>query len=103
MIAITADRRVPGFEELPTVAETYPGFNVTGYLGFVVPSATPRAIVAKIQADSARALKQPDLASKITELGNQSVGSTPEQFDAFIAADMRKWVRVISDAKIPQE
>lgn len=102
-IAVTAERRVPGFEQIPSVAETFPGFNVTGYLGFVVPSATPRAIVAKIHADSARAMKVADLAARITELGNQAVGSTPEEFDAFVATDMQKWVKVIRDAKIPQE
>jgi tripartite-type tricarboxylate transporter receptor subunit TctC len=102
-IAVTAERRVPGFEQIPSVAETFPGFNVTGYLGFVVPSATPRAITAKIHADSARALKAADLAARITELGNQAVGSTPEEFDAFVATDMQKWVKVIRDAKIPQE
>ena len=103
VIAVTTERRVPGFEQIPAIAETYPGFNVSGYLGFVVPSATPRAIVRKIQADSARALKAPDLAARITELGNQAVGSTPEEFDAFIAADMQKWTKVIRDAKIPLE
>ncbi len=103
MIAVTAERRVPGFELLPSVAETYPGFNVTGYLGFVVPAATPRAIVRKIQVDSAAAMKVPDLAARITELGNQAVGSTPEEFDAFVATDMQKWVKVIREAKIPQE
>ena len=103
MIAVTAERRVPGFELLPSVAETYPGFNVTGYLGFVVPTATPRAIVRKIQVDSAAAMKVPDLAARITELGNQAVGSTPEEFDAFVATDMQKWVKVIREAKIPQE
>jgi tripartite-type tricarboxylate transporter receptor subunit TctC len=103
VIAVTTERRVPGFEQIPAIAETYPGFNVSAYLGFVVPSATPRAIVRKIYADSARALKASDLAARITELGNQAVGSTPEEFDAFVAADMQKWAKVIRDAGIPLE
>ena len=48
-------------------------------------------------------MKVPDLAARITELGNQAVGSTPEEFDAFVATDMQKWVKVIREAKIPQE
>jgi len=103
VIAVTTGKRVPGFEQFPAIAETYPGFDVSAYLGFIVPSATPRAVVRKIQADSAKALAAPDLRSRIQELGNVPVGSTPEQFDAFIAADMKKWAKVIREANIPLE
>jgi tripartite-type tricarboxylate transporter receptor subunit TctC len=103
VIAVSTARRVPGFEQFPTVAETFPGFDVVAYLGFVVPSATPRAVVRKIQADSVRAINLPDVKARIDELGNQIVGSTPEEFDAFVAADMKKWAKVIRDANIPQE
>ncbi|OGA32505.1 MAG: MFS transporter [Betaproteobacteria bacterium RIFCSPLOWO2_12_FULL_62_13b] len=103
MIAVTTARRVPGFEQYPAIAETYPGFDVSAYLGFVVPAATPRAIVRKIHADSVKALNMPDLRARIIGLGNQPVGSTPEEFDAFVAADMKKWARVIRDAGIPLE
>lgn len=103
VIAVTTARRVPGFDQFPTIAETYPGFDVSAYLGFVVPAATPRDIVRKIQGDATRALAMPDLRLRIEELGNVPVGSTPEAFDAFIAADMKKWAKVIQDAKIPLE
>jgi tripartite-type tricarboxylate transporter receptor subunit TctC len=103
IIAVTTEKRSPGFEQFPAIAETYPGFDVSGYLGFVVPSATPRAIVRNIQAHSAKALEMPDLRARILELGNEPVASTPEVFDAFIAADMKKWAKVITDAKIPLE
>jgi tripartite-type tricarboxylate transporter receptor subunit TctC len=103
VIAVTTARRVPGFEQFPTIAETYPGFDVSAYLGFVMPAATPRDIVKKIQADAARALQMPDLRARIIELGNTPVGSSPEEFDAFIVADMKKWAKVIADAKIPLE
>jgi tripartite-type tricarboxylate transporter receptor subunit TctC len=59
--------------------------------------------VKKIQADAARALEMPDLRARIVELGNSPVGSTPEDFDAFIAADMKKWAKVIREARIPLE
>ena len=103
VIAVTSARRVAGFEEFPTVAETFPGFDVGAYLGFVVPAATPRAIVRKIQVDAVRAVNLPDVRTRIAELGNQVVGSTPEEFDAFVADDMKKWAKVIKDAGIPQE
>ena len=103
VIAVTTERRVPGFEQFPAVAETYPGFDVRAYLGFVVPKKTPTAVVNAIQAASARALQTPDLRKRIEDLGNTPVGSTPEEFDRFIATDMKKWAKVIKDAKIPLE
>jgi tripartite-type tricarboxylate transporter receptor subunit TctC len=68
-----------------------------------VPSATPRAIVRKIQIDAVRAVNLPDVRARIAELGNHVVGSTPEEFDAFVADDMKKWAKVIKDAGIPLE
>jgi len=103
VIAVSTEHRVPGYEQFPSVAETYPGFDVSAYLGFVVPSATPRAIIRKIRDDSVKALNAPDVHRRIVELGNEAVGSTPEEFDAFIAADMKKWIKVIHDAGIPRE
>jgi len=103
VIAVTTERRVAGFEQYPTVAETYPGFDVSSLLGFVVPSATPRAIVSKIYTDSAKAVDLPDVRSRITELGNEVIGSTPEEFDAFVAAEIKKWTKVITEKGIRAE
>jgi tripartite-type tricarboxylate transporter receptor subunit TctC len=103
VLAVTTEERVPGFEKYPTVAETYPGFDVRAYLGFVVPKKTPPATVRAIRLAAVQALQMPDLKRKIEELGNTPVGSTPEEFDRFIAADMKKWAKVIKDAKIPLE
>lgn len=103
ILAVSTGKRVPGFEQLPTIAETYPGFDVVGYLGFVVPKATPDGVVKAIQAASAKALQMPHLRKRIEDFGNTPVGSTSQEFDRFIAADMQKWARVIKDAKIPLE
>ena len=103
VIAVTSEKRVPGYEQYPTIAETYPGFDVVGYTGFVVPAATPLAIVRNIQAMSAKALAMPELRVRIVEMGNEPIGSAPEAFDAFIAGDIKKWAKVIADAKIPKE
>lgn len=103
VLAVTTEERVPGFTQFPSVAETYPGFDVRAYLGFVVPKKTPAPVVRAIQLACARALQMPDLKKRIEELGNTPVGSSPEEFDAFIAADMKKWAKVIRDAKIPLE
>lgn len=102
IIATLGDKRVAG-HNFPTVAETIPGFNVGALLGFVAPAGTPRAVLQKIQVDTARALASADIQSRAQEYGLQVVASRPEQFDSFIAGEMKRWARVVTDAKIEQE
>jgi tripartite-type tricarboxylate transporter receptor subunit TctC len=102
IIATMGDKRVAG-HNYPTVAETIPGFNVGALLGFVAPAGTSKAVLQKIQADTAKALASPEVQAKAQEYGLQVVASRPEQFDAFIAAEMKRWARVVTDAKIEQE
>jgi tripartite-type tricarboxylate transporter receptor subunit TctC len=103
VIAVTTERRVAGFEQYPTVAETFPGFDVSSLLGFVVPAATPRAIVRTIHADSVKAVNLPDVRSRIMELGNEVIGSTPEEFDVYVAAEIKRWAKVIIEKGIRAE
>jgi tripartite-type tricarboxylate transporter receptor subunit TctC len=102
MIATMGERRVPGYD-YPTVAETLPGFSVNALLGFVAPAGTPKAILQKIQADTARVLNAADTKKRIEDFGMEIVASRPEQFDAFIAAEMKRWARVVKEAKIEAE
>ncbi len=102
MIATMGDRRVPGYD-YPTVAETLPGFSVNALLGFVAPAATPKPILQKIQADIARVLNTPEMRQRIEDFGMEVVASRPEQFDAFIAAEMQRWARVVKEARIEPE
>jgi len=102
MIATLGDRRVDGYD-YPIAAETVPGFSVVGLLGFVAPAATPKAVVAKIQADTARVLAVPETRKRIEELGMEVVTTRPEQFEALIQSEMQRWSRVISEAKIEVE
>jgi tripartite-type tricarboxylate transporter receptor subunit TctC len=96
LIATMGIKRVPGYN-YPTVAEVIPGFDVSALLGFVAPSGTPRAVIAKIQADTAKVLADPEIRKRIEDLGMQIVASKPEQFDAFIAGEMKKWGKVVTD------
>lgn len=102
MIATMGDVRVAG-HDYPTVAETIPGFNVGALLGFVVPSGTPKAVVQKIQADTAKALAGPEIQQRAREYGLKVIGSKPEQFDAFIAREMQRWGKVVTEARIQIE
>ena len=102
MIATLGDRRVDGYD-YPIAAETVPGFSVVGLLGFVAPAATPKAVIAKIQADTAKVLAVPETRKRIEELGMEVVTTRPEQFDALIQSEMQRWSRVITEAKIEVE
>lgn len=102
LIATMGDKRVAG-HNYPTVAETVPGFSVGALLGFVAPAGTPKPILQKIQADTAKALATSDMQRRAQEFGLQTVGSRPEQFDAFIAAEIRRWGQIVTEAKIEQD
>lgn len=102
MIATMGTRRVTG-HDFPTVAETVPGFDVGALLGFVAPAGTPQPVLAKIQADTAKALASPDMQKRAQDFGLQAVASKPAEFDAFIASEMKRWGKIVVDAKIEQE
>ncbi len=94
-LAITSLQRAKTAPGIPTVAETVPGFNVQSINGVVVPKATPRAIVHKINADFIAALNDPELRARLAELGLEVVTDTPEQFDDYIRTEIGKWAEVV--------
>jgi len=102
IIATMGDKRVAGYD-YPTVAETLPGFNVGAMLGFIAPSSTPKSVIQKIQTDTARALASVEVQKRAQDFGMQVVGSRPDQFDAFIGAEIVRWRQIVTEAKIEQE
>jgi tripartite-type tricarboxylate transporter receptor subunit TctC len=102
-IAVASPQRAANMPDLPTFAETLPGFAVQSLNGIIVPSATPRALVSRISADFGTVLKQPDLRAKMAEIGLEPVGSTPEQYDALIRSEIEKWAKVVKFAGIKPE
>ena len=102
-LAVTNPNRSPIVPNVPTVAESgLPGFEALQWFGVLVPAGTPRDVVAKLNADIVRAVRLPDVRERMTSLGAEVVGSTPEQFAAFQKADTAKWAKVVkqSGAKI---
>lgn len=103
MIATMGEERVAGYPQYPTVAEVIPGLRVSAMLGFVAPAGTPRAVLQKIQQDTAKVLANPEIKKRIEELGMEIVASRPEQFDAYIQTEMKRWSKVITESKIEAE
>jgi tripartite-type tricarboxylate transporter receptor subunit TctC len=89
---------------VPTVAESgLPGYALTNWFGLLAPAATPREIVARIHADSVKALKEPDINRKIADLGADVVGNSPEEFGAAMRAESAQWAEIIKTANIRAE
>lgn len=94
-IAIMSAKRSPIAPEIPTVAETLPGFVVESVFGAVVPAGTPREVVNKISADMNKVLALPEVKQRMADIGLTPVGNTPEQFDAFIRSEIPRWAQVV--------
>jgi tripartite-type tricarboxylate transporter receptor subunit TctC len=100
-LAVTAPKRVAAAADFPTFAEAgLPGFEVTGWFGFFVPTKTPPEIVTRIHADTITALADPALRRRLEDLGIVVVGSTPAELAAFLRAETEKWGPVIKEAGI---
>jgi tripartite-type tricarboxylate transporter receptor subunit TctC len=102
-IAVTSGKRDPSAPEVPTVAETIPNFNVLSINGIVVAGGTPPELVRRINADFRKLLKEPDTAKRLEELGIEAVGSSPEEFAAFIKSEIERWTRVAKAANVKME
>ncbi len=95
-LAITTLARMPSLPEVPTVAESgLPGFEAVTWFGFMVPAATPRDIVGRLNADIGKALALPDLRQQLALQGIDVIGGTPEQFAEHVRKETAKWADVI--------
>ena len=103
-LAVTGPKRTPAAPEIPTVAESgVPGYEVTTFYGVSAPAKTPRPIIDRLHAEIVRALKSPDLMERLKGQGADPVGNTPEQYTAFMHAEINKWAKVIKAAGIKGE
>ncbi len=97
-LAVTTAERSPAIPELPTVAETLPGYETYSWNALFGPAGTPPEIVARLNAAAVAALRQPAIRRRLDELSTTPVGSTPEALAAHVATEIVKWAPVVEAA-----
>ena len=94
MSSATRSRLAP---EVPTIAEMgVPGFDFVGQIGIVAPAGTPREIVAQLDAEIVKVLRQPEIVEKLAGLGIEPVGSTPEEFAEKIRSNIERFAKAVA-------
>ena len=98
-LAVTTAKRSPAVPELPTIAEAgVSGYEAAAWFGLLAPAGTPKDIVDKLSAETAKILKMPDVHEKLAAQGAEAVGGSPEEFGAFIKSEIAKWAKVIKES-----
>lgn len=104
LIGVAGERRLPAIPDVPTFLEQgFAGFTGSTWAGMLAPAGTPREIVKRMSDEVARIIKSDETKAKLDAMGTFPAGSTPEEFDAFIAAETTKWGQVIKTAGVKAE
>jgi len=103
-IAVTSEKRMPALPATPTMTEAGvpppPGLDIREWYGVIVPAATPAPIVNKLNAEMVKVFKRPDVQKRLTEMGAEYVGSSPQELSKQIASDVRTWAKWVKDAGV---
>ena len=102
-LAVTTAERSPELPDVPTVAETVPGYEASALFGMGAPKKTPPEIIAKLNKEINAVLAEPEIRKRLVELGGEPLIATPEEFGAMIAAETEKWEKVVKFAGIKIE
>ncbi|AEG92482.1 Bug family tripartite tricarboxylate transporter substrate binding protein [Ramlibacter tataouinensis] len=97
-IAVTSSRRVDDLPQVPAIAETHTGFEAVTWFGILGPANLPKEVVARLNADINKALKDPELRKKLGDQGAEVAGSTPEQFGKLIRDDIARWGKIVKES-----
>ena len=99
-LAVSGAHRAPAAPELPTLAETLPGFTAVAWFGVLAPAGTPAAVIARLSAEFNRIIHEPDTEKQFAAIGGEPVGGSPASFAAFIHQEISRWIRVAKEAGI---
>jgi len=102
-IAVTTEKRAAVLPDVPTIAESVPGYAMSTWYGAVAPVKTPREIVVKLNQEMLKALALPDVKERLATLGADTVGSSPEETAAFFKSELAKYTKVAREAGIRAE
>jgi len=96
LLAVTGDERLPILPDVPTFKESgYPGMDVNYWIGVIAPRGTDKKIVEKLNTEINAVLKMPEVSTRITKIGAELIGGTPEQFDEFLKSQTERWSKFI--------
>lgn len=103
-LGVSGAKRSNAAPDIPTIAEAgVPGYEATQWFGILAPSGTPRAIVDRLHRETVRALKEPEVRDRLVADGSDPVGSSPEEFAAYLRSETVKWAKVVKDVGIQPE
>lgn len=102
-IAVTGAKRSAAFPDLPTIAETLPGYEVVPWGGLIAPAGVPKDVQARLNAAVNKAMASPALLERFKALGVEPAGGTPEHFAAYVRKEIAKWAEVVKKAGIKAE
>jgi tripartite-type tricarboxylate transporter receptor subunit TctC len=97
-LGVTGPRRAKALPNVPSIAETLPGFDITAWYGFMAPAGTPREIVKKIHDDAVAVVRRPDFLERLDRDGIDPVANSPEEFAAEIKSDLARWAKIVKAA-----
>jgi tripartite-type tricarboxylate transporter receptor subunit TctC len=101
-LATTGKARMRAMPDMPTFAEQgYPQVNATNWYGVLVAAGTPKPVIARLNAELARILKIPEVADRLLQVQDaETIGSSPQEFEAFLAKETARWAKVVQAANI---
>ncbi len=99
-IAVTGAKRSALLPELPTIAETLPGYSASGWYGLLAPAAVAKPIITRLHTEAVKALRAPDVVERLSGQGAEPVGNTPEEFTAFVRSEISKWATLVKAANM---
>jgi tripartite-type tricarboxylate transporter receptor subunit TctC len=103
-LAVTVAKRFPTLPDVPTAMEAgIAGYDVASWNGLAAPAKTPRAVIERIHQEVVKAIANPDVQKRLSELGVEGRTSTPEELRKFFAAESQRWSKVVETAKIPKQ
>ncbi|HEX2825162.1 MAG TPA: tripartite tricarboxylate transporter substrate binding protein [Burkholderiales bacterium] len=102
-LGVTGTKRLAAAPDIPTIAETIKGYEVLAWYGIFTPAKTPNAIVMRLNKELVAMTRKPQIVERMTALGIEPEGNTPEQFAAQVKEEKQKWGKIVKLAKIPVE